>query len=363
LAALAALATFALGGCFDVDAESMPQNQAQPNLGLSSPRVRPADYAPIRQPGSEAVIAAFRTSCQISHTSYADPIVMPGGYVNHLHSFYGNTRVGKFSTADSIRVTGNSTCDGGTANRTAYWAPSMLDVTGEPPYQVVSHTTRPCNATERSTQCGQDRDNALQIYYKSGYDGVRAEDIVNFPKRLRMVAGRATATAPQSGSGTPGDDIVQWHCAVGPGSDAGVTELGYVMPQCPAGQLLVMSIQFPQCWDGINLDSPDHKSHMAYGQGYPFRGCPATHPKAFAQITQNFRWRVPTTGMDSWRLSSDLDLTKPAGMTAHADWMNGWDTAVFKTIIDNCFHVPSTEPRDCRMNLLGDGRMLTRYLS
>ena len=54
---------------------------------------------------------------------------------------------------------------------------------------------------------------------------------------------------------------------------------------------MVMSIMFPQCWDGVNLDSPNHKSHMAYGAGWPDKGCPSTHPVPLAQITQNFRYR------------------------------------------------------------------------
>ncbi len=29
-------------------------------------------------------------------------------------------------------------------------------------------------------------------------------------------------------------------------------------------QGLALHVQFPNCWDGVNLDSPDHQSHMAY---------------------------------------------------------------------------------------------------
>jgi len=46
------------------------------------------------------------------------------------------------------------------------------------------------------------------------------------------------------------------------------------------------------CWDGKNLDSPDHKSHVAYPAAGPqtFTGssvggaCPATHPVKIPQI-------------------------------------------------------------------------------
>jgi hypothetical protein len=40
------------------------------------------------------------------------------------------------------------------------------------------------------------------------------------------------------------------------------------------------TIIFPTCWDGKNLDSPDHRSHMAYSGGAALAGasCPSTHP-------------------------------------------------------------------------------------
>jgi hypothetical protein len=73
-------------------------------------------------------IGAFRTICQYSHMAYNDPIVFPGQPGKaHLHTFFGNTDVDAYSTDDSIRNTGNSTCPGGIANRTAYWIPSLID--------------------------------------------------------------------------------------------------------------------------------------------------------------------------------------------------------------------------------------------
>lgn len=47
---------------------------------------------------------------------------------------------------------------------------------------------------------------------------------------------------------------------------------------CPGG--LRAQIFFPSCWDGINLDSADHKSHMSYPVtgDYNSGSCPSTHP-------------------------------------------------------------------------------------
>ena len=38
--------------------------------------------------------------------------------------------------------------------------------------------------------------------------------------------------------------------------------LNFPTKPCPAG--IMVNVRFPTCWDGVNLDSPDHMSHVAY---------------------------------------------------------------------------------------------------
>ena len=59
---------------------------------------------------------------------------------------------------------------------------------------------------------------------------------------------------------------------------------------CPGG--IRSTIIFPQCWDGKNLDSPDHKSHMAYASGAVMGGttCPTTHPIRTPQVMYEVMW-------------------------------------------------------------------------
>ena len=52
-----------------------------------------------------------------------------------------------------------------------------------------------------------------------------------------------------------------------------------------------------RCWDGKNLDSPDHQAHVAYGnQGGASGGgaCPSTHPVKLPQIMYELMWNVTT---------------------------------------------------------------------
>lgn len=294
--------------------------------GFDSHRIGPASYSRTAGDGS----AAFRTNCSFSHMNFDDPIVFPGqARAAHLHIFFGNTSANAASTPASIRTSGNSTCTGGTANRSAYWAPAIIDTA----------TGAPIGAPTAQV----DRDHFLQVYYKTGYDGVRPGTVQNFPPGLRMIAGNSRSTSPQ-------DRRIGFSCT---GSGGPEISRHTSFPACAPGQLFIMGIDFPQCWDGVNLDSPNHQSHMAYGAGWPDKGCPSSHPVPLAQITQNFRYRVPAGGMSTWRLSSDM-YNGPAGYSAHADWMNGWDTAVFQRVVDNCYRGGF----DCAMNLLGDGQAL-----
>lgn len=54
---------------------------------------------------------------------------------------------------------------------------------------------------------------------------------------------------------------------------------------CPNN--LRAQVVFPSCWDGVNLDSDDHKSHVSYPLGTaPDSGdCPDSHPIKVRRFT------------------------------------------------------------------------------
>ena len=112
-----------------------------------------------------------------------------------------------------------------------------------------------------------------------------------------------------------------------------------------------MAVVFPQCWDGKNLDSPNHKDHMAFPSG----SCPASHPVAIPEITLNMRYTIKEANQaQRWRLASDnYAKTLPGGYSGHADWVNGWDEPTMAGIVRNCLN-PS---KDGQAYLLCDGRM------
>jgi hypothetical protein len=292
---------------------------------FATDRLQPTSERP--SPSSE--MGAFRIACKYSHMSYDDPIVYPGQPGRaHLHTFFGNTAANANSTYDSLLGSGNSTCTGGTINRSAYWVPSMIDTrTGKP---IV-----PSDAL---------------WYYKGGIKQALGADrsINDIPAGLKMIAGDARA------AGAVERPIYHFSCYT-PGL-ASQSATQYTIPSCPAGHFVHVNILFPQCWDGRNLDSPDHKSHMAYpwGKGWT---CPTSHPVGIPEISLNIYWQVPDTDVSSaaWRLSSDVyDASQPAGYSMHADWFDGWKPDIKRAWVDGCVRAVA----DCHAHLIGDGRSM-----
>jgi uncharacterized protein DUF1996 len=231
----------------------------------------------------------FVESCRFSHQAPDDPIVFPGKPgASHQHTFVGNRTTDAFSTFGSLRSARTSCARAD--DTAAYWVPAL--------YQGAS-VVLPRAAT---------------IYYRRG----TVSPVTTFPNGLRMIAGDAAATSAQ------GMRVTFWSC----GALSGVRPSSDV-PTCPQGRgsSLRLHVRFPSCWDGSRLDSPDHKSHMAYA----VRGaCPASHPVAVPAIAQIYRY--PTLGGEEFTLASGGEHS------AHADFFNAWRPGALKRLVEGCLN-------------------------
>ena len=113
-------------------------------------------------------------------------------------------------------------------------------------------------------------------------------------------------------------------------------------PRCGSTALLEASVVFPNCWDGKNLDSADHKAHMAYAKNFT---CDAAHPVQIPQLTLAERF---TKGMTSGTLTLAA-MNSP--LTLHADFLNSWKPAALATLMQHCIyaHVFCEDVSDTRM--------------
>jgi PKD repeat protein len=243
-------------------------------------------------------IAEFVALCPFSHRLADDPIVFPHQPgQSHTHSFFGSTGADAHATVKKL-LTADTTCEP-VEDRSAYWVPTLWQ-NGLPVEPEES-----------------------KFYYLS--DHTLATMVRPFPLGLRILAGNARRTGPNDGPSR-----YKWSCLGAPDSSTG----DFVT--CPLGSKLELLLNFPDCWNGSDLDSPDHKSHMAYSTGGV---CPATHPVPVPQLQHKLRY--PSRGGPGVSLSvgaGNTASTDGRGYTAHGDFLNAWEPATLAQRVTQCLH-------------------------
>jgi hypothetical protein len=129
------------------------------------------------------------------------------------------------------------------------------------------------------------------VYYIPAYDG---GNVTAFKPGFRMLVGDADGTSKGTAK------KVCHRCMPKTGEGSGVNCGGNDLQTLPTGFCaggIRSVITFPTCWDGKNLDTPDHKSHVAYPTGNfdtNSGSCPSTHPVKLPQIMLETLWDVRT---------------------------------------------------------------------
>jgi hypothetical protein len=239
--------------------------------------------------GAQGADPQFVVECAYSHAAADDPIVHPGmPDASHLHVFFGNVTTDANSNLASLNA-GDTTCDQ-RLDRAAYWAPALLD---------GGRLVPPVKST---------------AYYRAGV-GIDPTIVQPYPAGLAVVAGNAAATAAQPIS------VVAWSCGAG-------SERVAMPPSCPDNRFLRLIVTFPDCWDGVNLDSANHVDHVAYSSG---GRCAASHPVPIPQLqfAVEYDHAGPVDG---------LELASGGLLTGHADFLNAWDPAKLATEVRSCLH-------------------------
>jgi hypothetical protein len=288
------------------------------------------------------VVGAFRFICNAGQLLYDDPIVFPGQPgKSHLHQFYGNTGANANSTYSSLRGGGSSTCMS-PLNRSAYWMPAMLDGKGNvvrPDYVAIYYKRRPI-----SDPIVSDPNNAR-------FEG----QAVDLPNGLKFIFGYDMV------SGKAPTGSLYFNCD-GPGATQGhYPSIPAAIATCPAGARIGAVVNAPSCWDGKNLDSPNHRDHVTYASygSWGYAKCPSTHPYVIPDFTLQAWFKIaPGDDLRQWQLSSDAmrpDL--PHGSTFHADFFMAWDPTVKKMWHDNCIN----RKLNCSGGDLGNGKQMKQF--
>lgn len=298
-------------------------------LGLAVPAVQAS-------PG-DADSVFWQMLCPVDHFGPNDPIVFPDEPGrSHMHSFYGNTSTNAGSTAASLMAVPSS-CgrNMATSDHSAYWIPSLYKKNADGSFTLV-----------------KDPNQLIFVYYRRP-GGSRGPKVQPFPPGLAMVAGNARATSPQSLG------VVDFDCG---GGGQEYTSI----PQCPNGSSTSLhgDIEFPSCWDGTQLDSPDHMSNMAYAN--PDTGaCPADHPVSLPEVDLSIDYNV-AGGAQQYELSSQLSSPSHSRYTMHGDFFAAWDPQVQNALVAACLNAGQAclnTYRDGGNLIAGDNSQITITLA
>lgn len=301
------------------------------------------DLAPLVEKGpippsmAPDVVGAFRFICNVGHLSYDDPIAYPGQPgKSHLHMFFGNTQVDAHSDYASLRRSGDGSCQGGALNRSAYWIPALL--TKAEGGQVVVPDSVALYYKRRPTsdpECGRPNPD----FTNGTCHGI--------PVGLRAIFGTNYILGHKE------SPHVRFDCNTMESVSASLTE---TVARCAGASHIYARIESPDCWDGVNLDSTDHQSHLAYAFWDGRTGkqaCPKTHRVTIPQLTLTMIYAVlPGDTPETWIFSSDVQAGKPAGTTFHADYMEAWEPEARLVWERNCLDGFLS----CAGGDLGDGR-------
>ncbi|WP_063763700.1 DUF1996 domain-containing protein [Actinoplanes subtropicus] len=230
---------------------------AQPAAGADRGRV---DIADVPEPGPEpaalpgAATGTYTWNCGHNaegHRNSANVVASPGKVPPqlHAHEYVGNLSTDDDST-DASLAAARTTCDNGDQS-TYFWPVLLVRGAG-----MDGH--------------GQVRTPASVVLT---FLGNPVAPVVAMPRFLRAAVGNARALTEPMLATSP-----TWTCSSTPRRRTD----GY--PRCPAGDQVLRVFEFPSCWDGRRLDSPDHRAHLvAPGPG---GACPhATFPVPRLRMT------------------------------------------------------------------------------
>ncbi|GAM87915.1 hypothetical protein ANO11243_059430 [Dothideomycetidae sp. 11243] len=277
--------------------------------------------------------AFFRMPCgQNIVTERIDPIIAPGAVSAHVHQVNGGNG---FGFTEDYTAARQATCTSCMAKQDSsnYWTPILYYKDQQGQFTKVDQ-------------------NGMTVYYlQRGTD----TNYKAFPEGFRMIAGNPFK---RNFTGDFAAQAVSFVCLDYSGSGAG-GEWNYLPTHaCPDG--IRAQVFFPSCWDGVNVDSADHQSHMAYPESGSYNGgtCPSSHPVQLISIfyevifdSSKFQFWNGDYGSNQPFV---LAMGDPTGYGFHGDFINGWDIPVLQSAIDTCTAESGTM-EDCHVLDLNTG--------
>ncbi|KAK3352727.1 hypothetical protein B0T25DRAFT_456912 [Lasiosphaeria hispida] len=225
--------------------------------------------------------ALLRFQCSQLVVERLDPLVFPGASQSpHVHQIVGGN--GFNVTMDHSRhdIAQESTCTTCTfaEDFSNYWTAVLYFRARN---GSVTRVPQRANIGFESARSG-----GMTVYYTPSYQSAR---VTAFQPGFRMIVGNPFIRSATEAAAARNRQLT-FTCLQDLSTRTGESA---TMPAaaCPAG--IMSNVRFPTCWDGKNLDTADHSSHVAYPASGTFESggaCPATHPVKIPQLFFEVIW-------------------------------------------------------------------------
>ncbi|PYI07964.1 WSC domain-containing protein [Aspergillus sclerotiicarbonarius CBS 121057] len=284
--------------------------------------------------------AFWRLPCRgRSGVARMDPLMAPGKPSDHVHVVHGSGGFSMSATETSLKKANCTSC-GVTQDQSAYWVPALYFMHENGDAELVNEVG-----------------GMLAYYFLNG------ENVTAFPENFRMIAGdpflrnfpwpvpdppKSEWSGNQSSQSALRQKALGFNC------------LNYDQPAEPSlGRHFLpnktfldehctdgvrFELMFPSCWNGKDVDSEDHRSHMAYPSLVMDGDCPEGFETRLVSLFYETIW--DTYAFKNKQGTFVLANGDPTGYGYHGDFIYGWQTGFLQRAVDECTNL-SGRVEDC----------------
>ncbi|MFG3129971.1 DUF1996 domain-containing protein [Streptomyces tendae] len=307
------------------DGQQQPGNGGQAGNGPVA-----ADYADIEsvQPNvvraprqKKASTGSFATSCGVNAEGLfnSDNLIAAPGVGNgahHFHDYVGNQANNALASDEDLAAGDTSCADQG--DKSSYYWPVLRLQNGTAEQDAQS----PGGGIE-----GNAGEIVTPAEVTLTFEGNERGKVTEMPRLLRIITGDAKAFVNGNTNAN-----ASWSCT---GFED--RQLKDKYPLCPSGSDVVRTFTFQSCWDGRNIDSANHRTHMAFAAADG--SCPEGF-RAVPRLVQRVVYDVAAPSLEDGGKTVPLfavdsfpeQLHKP--VTDHSDFINVFDEDLMREMVE-----------------------------